>query len=149
MNLARCSMLGLGLLSALAAVPVRALDFRSVAEPAVLQDGPAAKGKPRYVIARATPVELVFDAEGWSKVRDSSGDMTWIETRFLSPRRTVMIRAERAQVRSQPDDKAALVFEAEKDVVLDLQEAASAGWAKVRHRGGQSGYVRALQVWGL
>lgn len=149
MDSARCSILVFGLSAALAAAPAWALDFRSVTEPAALQDGPAAKGKPRHVIARGTPVELVLSAEGWSKVRDSSGDMTWIETRFLSSKRTVMVRVDRAQVRAQADEKAALVFEAEKDVVLDLQEEGPPGWAKVRHRGGQSGYVRALQVWGL
>lgn len=141
----RCFLLLLGL----TALPALALDFRSVAEPAVLYDGPSAKGKPLYVIARATPVEVVVSNGGWSKVRDSKGDLAWIETKLLSSRRTVMVRAERAQVRSQAEDKAALVFEADADVVLEFQEAAPAGWVRVKHRGGRTGYVRAAQVWGL
>lgn len=145
MNPARC----LAFLLGLAALPALALDFRSVAEPAVLYDGPATTGKRLHVIARATPVEVVISNEGWSKVRDSKGDLTWIETRLLSPRRTVMVRAERAQIREQAEDKALLVFEAEKDVVFELLETAPPGWVKIKHRSGQSGYVRALQVWGL
>jgi SH3-like domain-containing protein len=54
-----------------------------------------------------------------------------------------------AQVRATPDDQAPLVFEAERDVVLELVEVVPAGWAKVKHRDGQSGFLRATQVWGL
>jgi len=41
------------------------------------------------------------------------------------------------------------VFEAERDVVLELVEAVPGGWVKVRHRDGQSGFLKAPQVWGL
>jgi SH3-like domain-containing protein len=61
----------------------------------------------------------------------------------------VIVRAERAQVRAAADDKAALVFEAERDVVLELVEAAPGGWVKVRHRDGQGGFLKVPQVWGL
>ncbi|MDP1634047.1 MAG: SH3 domain-containing protein, partial [Gallionellaceae bacterium] len=47
------------------------------------------------------------------------------------------------------DDKAALAFEAERDVVLELLEAVPGGWVKVKHRDGQSGFLKAPQVWGL
>jgi SH3-like domain-containing protein len=86
---------------------------------------------------------------GWSKVRDASGHLLWIENKALSSRRTVMVKADKAQVRAQADDKSALVFEAEKDVVLDWAETGPAGWVKVKHRDGQSGFVRVGQVWGL
>ena len=36
-----------------------ALEFGSVAEPAVLYDAPSQKAKPLFVIARQTPVEIV------------------------------------------------------------------------------------------
>lgn len=134
---------------ALTAVSAAALDFRSVSEPAVLYDAPAAKAAKQFVIARATPVELVLTNGSWSKVRESSGKMAWMESRLLASKRTVQVKAERAQVRAQADDKAPLVFEAEKDVVLDLVDVGTSGWAKVRHRDGATGYVRAAQVWGL
>ena len=46
-------------------------------------------------------------------------------------------------------ESAALVFEADKGVWLELVEAVPGGWAKVRHADGQTGFVRANQVWGL
>lgn len=135
--------------AALAAAPAFALDYRSVTEPAVLWDGPSAKAKKQFIIARGTPVELVLERGAWSKVRDAKGSLAWIETKMLSAKRTVMVKADRAQIRAQADDKSALVFEAEKDVVLEWVEAGPAGWAKVKHRDGQVGFVRIGQVWGL
>lgn len=127
-----------------------ALDYRSANEPGVLYEAPSTKAAKLLVIARQTPVELVIsNPDGWSKVRDAKGAMAWIETRLLSPRRTVQVRADKAQVFAQPDAKAELAFEAEKDVVLDWIEAGPAGWAKVKHRDGQVGFVRVGQVWGL
>jgi SH3-like domain-containing protein len=140
----------IGLLGCLvAAQPVLALDYRSLGEVAVLYDAPSQKAQPLFVIARFTPVEAVVALEGWLKIRDADGSLAWIEKRLLSERRTVMVRAVRAQVRGQPEEKSALLFEAEKDVVLELLEPGTSGWAKVRHRDGQSGYVAASQVWGL
>lgn len=139
----------IALLGLLLAGQALALDYRSVAEATVLYDAPSQKAKPLYAIARGTPVEQVVAVEGWVKVRDQKGDLAWIEKRLLSETRTVIVRADRAQVRAQAEDKAALVFEAAQDVVLDLAEPAVAGWARVKHRDGQQGFVKAAQVWGL
>lgn len=126
-----------------------ALDFRSVTEPALLYDAPSRQATPRYIAARGTPVEVIVSLEGWAKVRGSSGELHWVERRLLSEGRTVQIAAAKAEVRRQPDPASPLVFEAEKDVVLDLIERGQAGWARVRHKDGQTGYVRVNQVWGL
>lgn len=136
-------------LGMLAALPAAALDYLSVAEPALAYDSPSRQGTPLYAFARGTPVEAIVVLDAWVKVRDTSGELTWIEKRLLSEKRTLIIVAERAQVRAQPDDSATLLFEAERDVVFDLAEPGPTGWVKVQHRGGQQGYVKAGQVWGI
>jgi SH3-like domain-containing protein len=133
----------------LAADAALALDYRSVTEAVPLFDAPSVKAKPLFVVLPGTPVELVVSLEGWSKVRDSRGDLTWIEKKYLSEKRNVIVRLDRAQVRTAADDKAALVFEAERDVVLELLEAPASGWIRVKHRDGQSGFLKVPQVWGL
>ncbi len=133
----------------LASAPAFAIDYRSVESAAVLYDAPSVKGKPLFVIRRFTPVEAVIGLEGWVKVRDAEGGMAWIEKKHLSEQRTVQIAVARAQVRDAADDAAPLAFEAEKGVALELVEVAGGGWARVRHRDGQSGFVRGNQVWGL
>lgn len=126
-----------------------ALEFRSVAEPAILYDAPSKQAKPLYVIARYTPVEVVVSVEGWVKVRDASGDIAWIEKRQLSDKRMLIVSAPVGDVRRQPESGAPIAFECDKDVVLELLEAGPPGWAKVRHQDGQTGFVSVAQVWGL
>jgi SH3-like domain-containing protein len=142
-----------GLMVAMLATPAFALDYRSVSDNAVLYDAPSTKGVKHYIIARGTPVEVVLTQEYWIKVRDSSGSMAWVEARLLSPTRTLLVRADKVDIRAAADEKSAIVFSAEKNVLLDLVEAgrtdAHPGWAKVKHRDGQSGFVKAAQVWGL
>jgi SH3-like domain-containing protein len=130
------------------AAPATALDFRSVGDnAAVLYDAPSVKSKKLYVVSRGYPLEVVVAVEGWSKVRDAAGELTWIETRSLAATRTVMVKVALAQVRDRADDGAPVAFQAQQSVILDLLEVAGA-WLHVRHRDGQTGYVRVGQVWG-
>lgn len=136
-------------LAAGAAPMAQAIEYRSVETASVLYDAPSQRGAKQFVIRRETPVELVVVLEGWAKVRDAEGGLAWIESRNLSDKRTVQVTAERAEVRQRPEADAPLAFEAAKGVALDYLEPVAGGWVKVRHRDGQTGYVRANQVWGL
>ena len=133
----------------LAAPAAWALDYLSVAEAAAMYDAPSQKAHALFAVATGTPVEAVVSLDAWVKVRDAKGDLAWIEKRYLSQKRTVMVKAERADVRVQADENAALAFMAERDVVLEWLEPGPLGWARVRHRDGQTGFVKATQVWGL
>ena len=131
------------------AVTGPAADYRSVAEiAAVLYDAPSAKSKKLYVVSQGYPFEIVVVVEGWSKVRDASGDLTWIESKHLADKRTVLVKAPLAQVREAADDHSAVVFQAQQNVLLDLLDVAG-GWLRVRHRDGQAGFIRITQVWGV
>jgi len=133
----------------LAGGPAAALEYRSMAAPAILYDAPSDQGKKLFVIARQTPVEVVVSLDKWVKVRDMGGGLTWVERSRLSEHRTLQVSAARAAVRQKPEEGAPLVFEAARDVILDLAEPPAGGWVKVRHKDGLSGYVRAADVWGL
>ncbi|CAN5322608.1 hypothetical protein BH11PSE11_BH11PSE11_28720 [soil metagenome] len=126
-----------------------ALDFKSVgAAPAVLYDAPSEKGRKVFVAPRGMPVEIVLTYGEWTKVRDAAGDLFWIESKALSPKRTLVVSAANAKARVGPDDNAPLAFTADKGVLLELVELGSPGWLKVRHRDGQSAYLRVADVWG-
>ena len=121
------------LLACTLTLSAQAVEYRTVETATVLYDAPSQRGIKQFVIRRDTPVEVVVSLEGWAKVRDSEGTLAWIERKFLAERRSLIVTASRA----------------EKNVSLDYLEAAPGGWIKVRHRDGQSGYVRANQVWGI
>ena len=134
-----------------------AADFRSTRDAAtILYDAPSARAKPLFVYGRDVPVESLVSVEGWTKVRDASGTIGWMQNKSLGDRRMLVVRAPGADVRAAPDDKAPVVFRAEHDVLLELAEpapspaaTATPGWVKVRHRDGQSGYLHLSQVFGL
>jgi SH3-like domain-containing protein len=148
--------LGLVSLAALLLSCARAegAEFRSTSEAAVLYDAPSIKAKPLYALGRDYPLEVVVNVEGWLKVRDAGGTVAWIEKKAVGERRVLMVRSPVAEILASPDASAPLVFKAEQNVVLELVDAGQTGsttpgWAKVRHRDGQVGYVRIQQVWGL
>jgi SH3-like domain-containing protein len=126
-----------------------AFDFFSINENAVtMYDAPSLKAGRLYVVSRNLPVEAVVKVEGWVKVRDSKGNLAWVEEKVLSEKRFVIVTAPLAEVYHAPNTNSALVFKAQQDVTLEWLEPAANGWVKVRHRDGQTGYVRTSQVWG-
>ncbi|MBV8666083.1 MAG: hypothetical protein JO269_06305 [Burkholderiaceae bacterium] len=126
-----------------------AIEFKSVGgDPAIAYDAPSAKGRKVYVAPRGMPVETVLTYGDWTKVRDSAGDLFWLESKALTPKRMLIVKAPNARIHSAPDDGAALVFSADKGVLLELSEPAAAGWLKVKHRDGQVGYAKVTDVWG-
>lgn len=134
-----------------ASVPAQAAqpDFRSAAENAVvLYDAPSTKAKKVYIVNRGYPLESVVTMEGWVKVRDAAGTLSWVESKSLAPRRTVMVKVANAPILETADDKSAVVFRAQQNVILDVVDADTAGWLRVRHPDGTSGFIRAAQVWG-
>ena len=133
-----------------AASAALAVDYRSVSVPAaILYDSPSQQGKKLYLIKAQTPVEVVVRLEGWFKVRDAEGSLAWIESRSLAERRMLVVTAPRGEVRQSDKPEAPLVAELDKWVAVEFVEAASPGWAKVRHKDGEAGYIRSTQVWGL
>lgn len=133
---------------ACAALPAAA-EFRSAGEPAILYDAPSVKARKLHVVSRGTPFEVITFDGAWVKVRDASGELTWVERKALGDQRTVVVSASVADVRAQPAENAPLVFQAQSGVVLDLVEAGATGWVRVRHRDGAAGFVRIGQVWGV
>lgn len=142
--------IGCCLLAGLLPIEACALDYRSVAAGrSVMFDAPSPQAKKLYIVSQYTPVEVIVNLGEWLKVRDSSGELAWLENKSLSTRRTVIVTAQHGEVHETADIASAVVFHTEKHVALELIETGTNGWAKVRHRDGLTGYISAAQVWGL
>jgi SH3-like domain-containing protein len=149
--------LAVALAAMLAAGGALAADYKTTADaPTVLYDAPSAKARPLFVYGRDVPLEVLVVVEGWTKIRDTAGAFGWIANKSLSDKRMLLVRVPVAEIRANPDDAAPVVFRAEQNVLLDLAESAASpgttatpGWVKVRHRDGQTGYVRVNQIFGL
>lgn len=143
----RSLILATGLMASLNAA--QAIEFRSVSQTAILYEMPSNTSKRLFIIASGTPVEVVVVVDKWVKVRDAGGSITWIEGSALSSRRTLMVSADRAIVRQNPDLGANPVFEAARDTLLEMRGEPAGGWVQVGHQDGLSGYLRVTDVWGL
>jgi SH3-like domain-containing protein len=124
-------------------------DFRSVQEnAAVLYDAPSRASKPLFIVSQHYPLEVISASGAWVKVRDHAGALSWIERKSLGDKRMVLVTVPLVEVRARPEDGAPAAFSATQNVVLELIETSPAGWMRVRHPDGSSGYLRPAQVWG-
>lgn len=128
-----------------------ALEFKSVAVPkATLYDAPSASAKKILLLSQNYPVEIIVNLGEWLKVRDAQGAISWVEAKLLSDRRTVMVIAASAEIRSGADAASHLLATLEKDVVLEIADAKlTNGWLKIKHRDGITGFILISSVWGF
>jgi SH3-like domain-containing protein len=132
-----------------AAAPAAAAEFRALGDkPAILYDAPSTRADRLFVASRLYPFEVLVKLDQWTKVRDSNGEVAWVENGALGAKPTVLVTVPLADVRAAPNAQAPLVFEAYKQVILEVVEPAASDWVKVRHRDGQEGFIRVAHVWG-
>jgi SH3-like domain-containing protein len=138
------------LLAGLLALPALGAEFRAIGDrAAVLYDAPSLKADRIFVASRGHPFEVLVKLDQWTKVRDAGGEVAWVENRMLGERHNAMVSVPVADVRAAPDARSALVFEAYKQVIVEVLEPPADGWVKVRHRDGQQGYARVAHLWGV
>jgi SH3-like domain-containing protein len=133
----------------LAGFQAAAADFRSTAEAAtVWYDAPSTKAKRLYVVNRGYPVEVLVTLEHWTKVRDATGSIGWVEARALAAKRMLVAKPKMVEVRSAPEDAAPVAFRIGQNVLLEWIETLPNGWIRVRHGEAGLGFVRTGEVFG-
>ena len=142
-------MRGAVLALVLVALPAAGVEYRALGDrPAILYDAPSTRADRLFVASRLYPFEVLVKLEQWTKVRDANGEVAWVENAALGSRATVLVTVPLADVRASPNLQSELVFEAYKQVILEVVEPPAGEWIKVRHRDGQVGFIRIAHVWG-
>lgn len=126
-------------------------EFRSVAfAKTILYEAPSATTKRVYLVGEGYPLEIIVNLGDWLKVRDPYGTLSWVESKNLQSKRTVIVKVDKANIYKDPESKSALVATIEKDVVIELSDPLIAnGWIKVRYQQDLDGYLQTSQVWGI
>lgn len=125
------------------------VEFRATTEPAVvLYDGPSLKSKKLFIVNRDYPLEVLVQLEGWTKVRDALGVISWTEGKSLERARMVLLKSAQI-VRQEPREDAIGVFHGQRDLLLEFVATATGGWVQVKHRDGAVGYLRSTDLWGV
>jgi len=117
-------------------------------EPAIMFDAPSTRANKTFIVNALTPLEVLVKLDKWTKVRDTENAIGWIENAAIGERRHVQVSVASADVRAMSAANAALVFDAQRAVLLEVTGPIAEGWLSVRHRDGQAGYVRLSQIWG-
>jgi SH3 domain protein len=139
---------GMASLLVLLASSAFAVEYRSTSRAGVIfYDAPNETSTKRFVVSANTPVELLNDQGTWLRIRDRDGTLAWIPKADASTTRFVQVN-RLANVRKEANQAAAPVFKVERNVVLELVQDLRTGWLKVKHRDGQTGYIRIEDVWG-
>ena len=126
-------------------------EFRSVSSgKTILYEAPSATTKRVYLVGEGYPLEIIVNLGDWLKVRDSSGTLSWVESKNLQSKRTVIVKVDKANIYKEPESKSALIATTEKDVVIELSDPLiTNGWIKVRYQQDLDGYIQTSQVWGI
>ena len=146
-----------GVLLGAASSAAVAAEFRSTADPAtVLYDAPSTKSKGLYVLGRDTPLEVIVVLEGWIKVRDVGGSIGWMRRRaspsagrWSSGCRSPRSARPPTMRRRSSSGRSSTSCSNRPRQATSTTTTATPGWIKVRHRDGQTGYVRVAQVFGI
>ncbi len=147
MNILRFFLIGLFAL--LGTARAANVEFKSIGlTPAVMFDVPSQRGRKMYIAPPGMPVEIVLVNGEWSRVRDLSGELSWIESRALTNQRNLIVEVPQVTVRATASESGVAVFTAAKGVLLELAEPITSSWIKVKHRDGETGYLKASEVWG-
>lgn len=113
-----------------------------------MYDAPSLKAEKLFIVNAYFPVQVLVKVEGWTKVKDSSDTIAWIENKFLTERRYVIVTAPLANIHQSADIHSPILFQVQKDVVIELLDSSTTDWVQIRLQNGQMGYIRSNQIWG-
>lgn len=114
----------------------------------IMYDAPSLKAEKLFIVNAYFPVQVLVKVEGWTKVKDSSDTIAWVENKFLTERRYIIVTAPLANIHQAADIHSPILFQIQKDVVIEWLDSSTADWVHVRLQNGQMGYIRSNQVWG-
>ena len=96
---------------------------------------------------KGLPLVVVAETEMWRKVRDVTGDESWIHKPALSGIRRVIV-LEEATLHSKAKDAARIMAILERNALLELEECNEADWCKVKSADGLKGWTQRYKLWG-
>ena len=93
------------------------------------------------------PLRVTAEYENWRRVEDADGAGGWVHYSLLSSARAALVTQDMAEFLVQPEDGAAVVFQAEYGVVGRLLEC-DRDWCRLSVDG-EKGWARKAAIWGV
>jgi SH3-like domain-containing protein len=92
------------------------------------------------------PLLVIEKKQPWYRIKDFEGDAGWIHSDLVDETPTVVVKVNRANLRSGPGTQYDLVFDADKGTPFKVLEKKDR-WIKVQHADGDIGWIFNSLVW--
>ena len=147
----RISRSALGLALALFALtlasPCLAADYVSVSrDGSNIRSGPDSKKDLLWEVYKDFPLQVIKRQKSWLQIKDFEGDQGWIYANLVSKEKRVIVKANSANLRSEPKKESQAVATVKYGVTFTPLEKKGA-WLKVKHEDGTSGWISNSLVW--
>lgn len=96
---------------------------------------------------KGLPLIVVAETEMWRKVRDVTGDESWIHKPALSGVRHVLV-LEEAALHRKAKDTARIMALVERNALLELEDCNENDWCEVKSANGLRGWTQRYKLWG-
>lgn len=96
---------------------------------------------------KGLPLVVVAETEMWRKVRDVTGDESWVHKPALSGVRRVLV-LEEAALHTKAKNTARITALVERNALLELEECNETDWCKVKSSDGLKGWTQRYKLWG-
>jgi SH3-like domain-containing protein len=126
-----------------------AAEYASVKKNGVnVRSGPSTTDEVRWEIFKDFPLEILQREKEWVNCLDFEGDKGWVYSDLLSPKKTVIVKKEKINLRNMPEtgDNSRIIALVKYGVVFDVI-GKNGEWLEVRHEDSTQGWVHKDLVW--
>lgn len=111
-----------------------------------VRSGPSTNNPVKMEVFKGYPFKVLSKKGDWLNVSDFEGDTGWIHQSLVSNGETVIVNANKVNMRASTSTKSAVIAEVERGVVF-TQIGKEGEWVKVRHSGGTIGWIYSKLLW--
>lgn len=122
-------------------------EYGSVKNDAVnIRSGPSTKSTVIWQVFEGFPLQVIKREGKWANVVDFEGDEGWIYNTLITSKKSVIVTAETANMRSGPSTGDTVIATVKKGVVFEPLEM-KGNWIKVSYKNEISGWMHNSLLW--
>lgn len=112
-----------------------------------IRSGPGTNYEVLWTVRKYCPLKILKKQGDWYYFKDFAHDRGWIHKSLVAYVPSLVVKADKANVRSGPGKKYPLVFRAMKGVSFKVIKA-DGKWVRVKHEDGETGWIFRSLLWG-
>jgi SH3-like domain-containing protein len=139
--------LGISFLAFCFAAQAAAAEYGSATKDgANIRSGPDEKAEVYWEVFKDFPLKILQRKGQWVQIEDFEGDTGWIFGQLLSDKKTVIIKAKKANIRVGPGENFEISASALYGVVFTAGKT-EGEWVQISHADGTKGWIHKTLIW--